>query len=454
MIEYPPNKGDFFMMGLVSKKVIVREYLQRFSLFLYKVEEFYKCGKINYVEYSRLIKLGPLDDCTSINEELNSYVLSGSERSFLNANCTRNASGQIIDLQPDYVSYVNKLSKISEDVRRAYYLDEASIEEKRNVLELLIEEDFSKGKMSKEEFLRRINEINYLSEEELLLRIFKSYNINRNYYQWYLDLDRTVNSKNDQLLAEGFKNATSINEATKALEKEQKTYQKLINGADELQKRLEEFFYTVNAVDKSLLLVIYHSIREKRRRDKYEGKRTFFNRNKQEGDSSIKSLVADYNQNLYMVFRDLFDHCSLFKTAVSYDLNQEEVDSKNAYEQFIALSYNGDITNVSPEVYLNDLFAVALSYVADELERSKNLRKASENKINTFTGYIKDRSNDVCSNFKALKRISQAKMGNERMMLPFYSKEDEMVVYEDLSIMISNDINEKMQDKVTIKPHK
>ena len=47
------------MDGFVEKKLKVREYLQRFSLFLYKVEEFHKLKKLNDQEYHHFLSLSP-----------------------------------------------------------------------------------------------------------------------------------------------------------------------------------------------------------------------------------------------------------------------------------------------------------------------------------------------------------------------------------------------------------
>ena len=149
------------MDGFVEKKLKVREYLQRFSLFLYKVEEFHKLKKLNDQEYHHLLSLSPFDSCSLNNEYLQSYVLLPFEQEFLKVNCTRNANNEIIDMQPWYVDYMIKMwSRIHEvktdSERTKLYFYQKSDEEAlySDIVELLNNDLIEKKNTLKESKLK------------------------------------------------------------------------------------------------------------------------------------------------------------------------------------------------------------------------------------------------------------------------------------------------------------
>lgn len=438
------------MDGFVEKKLKVREYLQRFSLFLYKVEEFHKLKKLNDQEYHHLLSLSPFDSCSLNNEYLQSYVLLPFEQEFLKVNCTRNANNEIIDMQPWYVDYIDKLVLVKEDVRRAGYLEILNLEEKKEFLDTLLDQDFNKGIMSIEEYQYRKREIEHLNDTELLQKLFNYYQIDMTNYKWFIELDAMKKAQDSHFVQESLIKYSSNMKTTIDLEKKQKLYKKLVEEADNLQEQITTLFGLVSKFDTVELEAFYKKVRSDLNNEKSLLKSNFLGKYLN-ATSLHKGSMNEYQKELYNIFVNLVKNSSLFVKALQEYIGYEEKDLSKCYENYFEKTYGENVHIVRPTVFVNDLFSLGLDYYGDEYTKNQEQRQNVEKQIKSLIEFKKGSEQEVDYIIKMWSRIHEVKTDSERTKLYFYQKSDEEALYSDIVELLNNDLIEK---KNTLKESK
>lgn len=462
------NKIQQLMLDLINK----------FKVFQNNIDRLYSLGKISESEYNKLKNVKMLDKVETSSKEIMKYALTYEEIRFLDKYCDFNSCGDLIYVKPNYAIKSIDLNSIKNNVRKAYYVDHLSVDERREVLKLMVKEQYKKeydnvcGMIDamelsvknpqilaidfkylvlveqKEKLEATINKsasnVDLLPDIEVKSNLFKLFSINKRYYEWFLIMDAEKKMLNSSFIVENARRSEKLTSLTFLLNKEnEKLSEMRLNKTsfeDSFYQLIEKIFsYNLDVMTKDFNIYKNKKVQNIRQRqrvlDRVKGKVS---------DIEEENLARRHYNNLFKLFDSFTNQNSLFVRCLKdvFRIKVDEYDKAKALEKYLYDVYDKDILSVSPYNFLQDILSCVMDYFLKEKEIIDTNITGKEEKTAKIFEQIRVLAETIKHGIYDMERVVDQTRASKKISIGIsYQQEEEL--YKSIVQVILKDEKEK-----------